>query len=202
MEPSHIISNMAYPCADGVHHRTEIVYHESLDLTILSTTPIVYDGTKYAPLSSTVSHIITRFVFTDYQFHSSLDFGVRLEQFCSWYFEDTMKIGKVIKIEIPLLPPPTVTKKPAVSSLSTSKATRRRKTARSIDCCPWETAKRPPAESAGWAPPPSVTAAREMNTSFPSAPSVWLLYEVPATPTATSDYLLEVLGERCKGSER
>jgi hypothetical protein len=106
MDPFHIISNMAYPCADGVHHRIEIVYHESLDPTILSTTPIMYDGTKYAPLSSTVSHIITRFVFTDYQFHSSLDFGVRLEQFCSWYFEDTMKMGKVIKIEIPLFPTP------------------------------------------------------------------------------------------------
>jgi len=106
MDPFHIISNMAYPCADGAHHRIEIVYHESLDPAILSTTPIMHDGNKYAPLSSTVSHIITRFVFTDYQFHSSLDFGVRLEQFCSWYFEDTMKMGKVIKIEIPLFPTP------------------------------------------------------------------------------------------------
>ncbi|KAK3805460.1 MAG: hypothetical protein JOS17DRAFT_781365 [Linnemannia elongata] len=106
MAPFHIISNMAYPCTDGVHHRIEIVYHESLDPTIVSTTPIIYDGTKYAPLSSTVSHIITRFVFTDYQFQSSLDFGARLEQLCSWYFEDTKKMGKVIKIEVPLFPTP------------------------------------------------------------------------------------------------
>ncbi|KAF9541636.1 hypothetical protein EC957_002877, partial [Mortierella hygrophila] len=106
LDPFHIISNMAYPCADGVHHRIEIVYHESLDPIILSTTPIMYEGTKYAPLSSTISHIITRFVFTDYQFQSSLDFGVPLEQFCSWYFEDTMKMGKVIKIEIPMFPTP------------------------------------------------------------------------------------------------
>ncbi|KAG0041482.1 hypothetical protein BGZ90_009822 [Linnemannia elongata] len=70
---------MAYLCADGVHHRIEIVYHESLDPVILSTTPIMYDGTRYAPLSSTIFHIITRFVFTDYQFHSSLDYGVPLE---------------------------------------------------------------------------------------------------------------------------
>ncbi|KAH7053634.1 hypothetical protein BKA57DRAFT_525587 [Linnemannia elongata] len=42
----HIISNMSYTCADGVHHRIEIVYHESLDPIILSTTPIMYDGTK------------------------------------------------------------------------------------------------------------------------------------------------------------
>ncbi|KAF9129835.1 hypothetical protein BGW39_003775, partial [Mortierella sp. 14UC] len=104
--PLHILSNMTYPCADGTHHRIEIVFHESLDATAVSTTPITIDNKQYAPLSSTVSHIITRFVFTDYQFQSSLDFGIQLEQFCSWYFEDTKKMGKVIKIEIPLFPTP------------------------------------------------------------------------------------------------
>ncbi|KAK3827328.1 MAG: hypothetical protein J3R72DRAFT_426237 [Linnemannia gamsii] len=104
--PLPILSNVTYPCADGTNHRIEIVYHESLDATIVSTTPILLDGKQYVPLSSTVSHIITRFIFMDYQFLSSLDFGVRLEQFCSWYFEDFKKMGKVIKIEIPLFPTP------------------------------------------------------------------------------------------------
>ncbi|KAG9060865.1 hypothetical protein KI688_007934 [Linnemannia hyalina] len=63
---------MAFPCADNVHHRIEIVYHESLDTT----------------------------------FQTSLDFGIHLEQFCSWYFEDVKKMGKVIKIEIPLFSTP------------------------------------------------------------------------------------------------
>ncbi|KAK3813584.1 MAG: hypothetical protein J3R72DRAFT_498512 [Linnemannia gamsii] len=106
MAPLPILSNMTYPCGDGTNHRIEIVYHESLDATSVSTTPITLDGTQYAPLSSTVSHIITRFIFMDYQFHTSLDFGVQLEQFCSWYFEDFKEMGKVIKIEIPLFPTP------------------------------------------------------------------------------------------------
>lgn len=48
-----------------------------------ATTPIMNmnDGTKYAPISSTITHIIARFVFTDYQFHTSLGFAVRQEQF-------------------------------------------------------------------------------------------------------------------------
>ncbi|KAG9060708.1 hypothetical protein KI688_009824, partial [Linnemannia hyalina] len=104
--PLHILSNMAFPCADNVHHRIEIVYHESLDTTAVSTTPITVDDKQFAPLSSTVPHIITRFVFTDYQFQTSLDFGTHLEQFCSWYFEDAKRMGKVIKIEIPLFPTP------------------------------------------------------------------------------------------------
>ncbi|KAG0247260.1 hypothetical protein BGZ95_008857, partial [Linnemannia exigua] len=41
-------------------------------------------------------------MFMDYQFHTSLDVGVHLEQFCSWYFEEFKEMGKVIKIEIPL----------------------------------------------------------------------------------------------------
>ncbi|KAF9536195.1 hypothetical protein EC957_012185, partial [Mortierella hygrophila] len=42
----------------------------------------------------------------EYATQTSLDFGTHLEQFCSWYFEDAKKMGKVIKIEIPLFPTP------------------------------------------------------------------------------------------------
>lgn len=104
--PFPILSNVSYPCADGTHQRIEMVYHESLDANIVSTTPITIGDKQYTPLSSTVTHIITRFVITDYHFQTSLDFGPHLEQFCSWYFEESKRMGKVIKIEIPLFPTP------------------------------------------------------------------------------------------------
>lgn len=49
---------MPYLCADGVHHRIELVYHESLNATIVSTTSIIVDCKQYALLSSAVSHVI------------------------------------------------------------------------------------------------------------------------------------------------
>ncbi|KAF9111579.1 hypothetical protein BGW39_004320, partial [Mortierella sp. 14UC] len=104
--PSAILNNNSYMCADNIHRRIELVYHELLDPATVSTLPVTLDNQQYVPLSSITDYLVTRFVFVDYHFQSSQDFGDNLVNFCKWYFETTKKMGKVLKVEIPLFPTP------------------------------------------------------------------------------------------------
>ncbi|KAF9898290.1 hypothetical protein EC991_000347, partial [Linnemannia zychae] len=86
------------------HTRVEIVYHEAMDAALVSTTPVLFNNVPIPPLSSTVDYIITKIYITNFQFQSSDDLGPGL---CNWIkdlVQDKKKMGKVIKIEIPLRP--------------------------------------------------------------------------------------------------
>lgn len=97
-----IISINAYNSPDK-QRRIEVVYHERLDAATLSTTPITFKGTPHFPLSSNMDYFITKLIFSNYQFQSSLDTGDLLHQRVI-NFVQTKKMGKVIRIEIPTFP--------------------------------------------------------------------------------------------------
>ncbi|KAF9273219.1 hypothetical protein BGZ88_003963, partial [Linnemannia elongata] len=98
-----LISINAYNCPDK-QRRIEVVYHERLDAATLSTTPIAFKGTPYFPLSSNMDYFITKLIFFNYQFQSSLDTGDLLYQRVIDFIQTKKKMGKVIRIEIPTFP--------------------------------------------------------------------------------------------------
>lgn len=98
-----IISINAFNCPDK-QRRIEVVYHERLDAATLSTKPIAFKGTPHYPLSSNMDYIITKLIFSNYQFQSSLDTGDLLYQRVIDFVQTKKKMGKVIRIEIPTFP--------------------------------------------------------------------------------------------------
>ncbi|KAF9118357.1 hypothetical protein BGW39_001253, partial [Mortierella sp. 14UC] len=84
----------------------EIVYHEQLDAARLSTTPIVCQNQAIRPLTSIMDYTITKIIFSEFQFQSSADLGDDLQVWVPNLLEVTKQLGKVILIQIPLLPTP------------------------------------------------------------------------------------------------
>ncbi|KAF9147547.1 hypothetical protein BG015_010796, partial [Linnemannia schmuckeri] len=98
-----IISINAFNCPDK-QRRIEVVYHERLDAATLSTKPITFKGIPHHPLSSNMDYIITKLIFSNYQFQSSQDTGDLLYQRVIDFIQTKKKMGKVIRIEIPTFP--------------------------------------------------------------------------------------------------
>ncbi|OAQ23344.1 hypothetical protein K457DRAFT_25207 [Linnemannia elongata AG-77] len=99
--------SIAKPFLSTIRHpgtefdRIEIVYHEDLDAFKVSTTPIIFKKTMYPPLSSTIAFMVTKIMFSEYQFQTSADLGDNL---CAWVkklLEIEKPMGKVILIGIP-----------------------------------------------------------------------------------------------------
>lgn len=157
-----------------------------LDANIVSTTPITIGDKQYTPLSSTVTHIITCFVITDYHFQTSLDFGPHLEQFCSWYLRSPREWARLSRSRSLCFPHPMAITRPAASSLFTSRVTGPRKNVELIAKYRWVAVKRSHAGLVGWVPPLFAITAKGMVTSSPSAPNVCPLSAVHAMPAATS----------------
>ncbi|KAF9293197.1 hypothetical protein BGZ88_005659 [Linnemannia elongata] len=103
--------------------RIGIVYHEDLDAFKVSTTPIVFKKTMYPPLSSNTAFMVTKIMFSEYQFQTSADLGDNL---CAWVkklLEIEKPMGKVILIGIPTRTSLMAYKYLITGSLSTSRET-------------------------------------------------------------------------------
>ncbi|KAG0249161.1 hypothetical protein BGZ95_007665, partial [Linnemannia exigua] len=106
-------AEVEWPFICGVSHclgdgsfRMEIVYHEKLDAARLSTTPIVCQKQALCPLTSNMDYTITKIIFSEFQFQFSADLGQDLRAWVTDLLEGTKQLGKVILIQILLVPTP------------------------------------------------------------------------------------------------
>ncbi|KAG0373017.1 hypothetical protein BGX24_012272 [Mortierella sp. AD032] len=82
------------------HGRVEVVYHEALDVSVMSNTLVWLNNIAYPPLSSTLDYIITKLYFSDFHFQSSADLDTNMAIWVKHLIETEKEMGKVIKIEV------------------------------------------------------------------------------------------------------
>ncbi|KAG0374705.1 hypothetical protein BGX24_010060 [Mortierella sp. AD032] len=102
----NLVDSMPIICSQlfihNQHARVEIVYHEALDSTLLSNTPVMLNSVVYPRLSFTVDYVITKLFFSDFQIQSSAHLGTDLATWIQDLIETEKEMGKVIKIDVPL----------------------------------------------------------------------------------------------------